>query len=254
MQTCAYEKYFSEYVSGELTASLEIEFVKHLQTCDICKANLDKYYALQIELRGRERPAPHPEILREYHQELRKIIPQIRSGLHFFSVIDYFARPRSPWIRLAEVFTVLMVGLLGGWLLFGETDAVADNQPAEPFYHLSKPVSGKQLEYINYYLLASEMILLEVENTETEDFFLSRENAQKLLIKTFVVHETALQINDPQLLRFLTKMEFILHEIANTDDDDVGIALQAIKSVVNDTDLIQEVKRLQTELKSTLAG
>ena len=85
---------------------------------------------------------------------------------------------------------------------------------------------------------------------EEEDFYLDKETSQKLLMKTFVVHETALKLNEPQIVQFLSQMELILYEMANLDETDQNV-LSGIKPIIKEAGLIEKSKQLQKIIQNS---
>jgi len=68
------------------------------------------------------------------------------------------------------------------------------------------------------------MILLEIVNRDLskmseypDDFLLEASTAQRLLMRTFILHQYALHLQIEGLPELLTQIELILYELANTD-------------------------------------
>jgi hypothetical protein len=117
---------------------------------------------------------------------------------------------------------------------------------------MSQPISSVDVEFIYYYLQASEMVLLEVKNSsDPSDFYLNRELAQKLLIKTFRVSDFAYQLKNLRLIRFLNRMELLLHDASNLDMEEMNESLDRTKIWIEEADLLNEVEILQTMMKKT---
>jgi hypothetical protein len=255
MASCTYKNYFNEYISGELPHKLEIDFLQHLESCPVCSKCLDQYYEMHRWIHKRQRPTAHPDLINTYKTKLGETFGrQPLLSRIFDQILDVLPAP-SPWWRLTTIAVILIIGVFTGRYLLQPNDAVFTPVLQVP-YDWQQPISKTDVDYIGFYLSASEMILLEMENsTEMEtDIFISKESAQKLLIKTFLVHETALKLKDPQLLRFLSKMELILYELANADTERIEDSITAVRLVINRAQLLDEVKLLQKVFKSQISG
>ena len=110
-------------------------------------------------------------------------------------------------------------------------------------------MSGNHLSSAYLFLEMNNMD--ETQSKEGYDIYLNREIAQKLLKKTFLVHEMALQLNDIRILRFLNKMEFIMYELSNMQEGEVDASLETVKMVIREADLLEEAKRLQMLMEKT---
>ena len=145
---------------------------------------------------------------------------------------------------------LVLTGLIAGWILFSSPEPKLYIPPPSPS-SLSSPVSQEEINYVYYYLLASEMILLDIENSmEKTEIYLDRELAQTLLIKTFRVHEIALQINNLQLLNFVSQMQLLLHQISNINPSEISDYIDTIKMVIKEAKLLSNVKILERTFKN----
>ena len=68
MSNCEFEKYFDEYIRGELDSKTDISFHNHIQTCQTCPAKLDEFYHVHHILISRKRPLAAPELKKSYHK------------------------------------------------------------------------------------------------------------------------------------------------------------------------------------------
>jgi hypothetical protein len=71
--------------------------------------------------------------------------------------------------------------------------------------------------------------------------------AQKLLIKTFIIHEIALRQNDPKILRFLSKMELLLYEVSNIPTNELGRSIETLNMIIDDSKLLDDARRFQKD-------
>ena len=250
MKACGYEKYYSEYIRGDLPPDLDLTFHRHIMDCPVCAQELDRFYAIHRRMNIIRPPSPAP-LSEAYHRTLQGIAEGEKRRPGIRGIIHEVIFTRSRILRLAEVVTLLLVGVLIGWYFFYDHAGVEPSLRMEAGYY-GKPISKQDMEYLNYYFLASEMVLLEMANGEIgeDDFILERQTAQKLLIKTFLVHEVALKLNDPRMLKFLTRMELILYEIANADEEQLDDTFASVRFIIDEARLLSEVRALKELIES----
>jgi hypothetical protein len=258
MSICDTEKYYTEYIEEQLPGAEIVRFHDHLNTCSTCKDRLDAFYQVHVILHSYQHPNPDARLLEEYHTDLKKTFTQISTNQPdeentIFRAIRKIIYTKSPWVRTAETFVLVLIGIFVGWIIFysGEEQRITIPDAS----YISKPITSTDLDYMSYYFQASEIILLEMSNMSDEDIrdvydlYLNKEIAQKLLMRTFLVHEMALQLNDRRMLRFLSKMEMIMIELSNLNDVEVDESMEAIRMVINEQNLLEEVKVLQTVME-----
>ncbi len=251
MNTCEFEKYFDESIRGELDAQTDIEFQTHLQSCATCPDKLDEFYHIHHILKSRKRPKPAADLEISYHKSLKTSL-LINAPAHKISAfLEKLVYTNSLRIRFAEVAVILVIGILiGGYFLTGE-EKTRSIPILEPELY-SQPVSKVDIEFMNYYLSASDIILLELMNSdnETGEIILTREIAQKLLMKTFMVHEIALRMGEPEILRFLSLMEFILYDISNISPNEAEETMRSVRNLIKEKKLLEMVEDLQKRFKN----
>jgi len=95
---------------------------------------------------------------------------------------------------------------------------------------------------------------MEIKNIEKKspinkaDLEFNKSIAQKLLIKTFIVHEIALRQNDPKILRFLSKMELLLYEVSNVPTDELTNSIDAFNIIIDESKLLDDTRKFQREI------
>jgi hypothetical protein len=246
---CEFEKYFDDYFFGDLSPAEDLALQKHLQTCQTCPEKMDNHYRIHARLKKYHRPSAPIEAISAYHKEINLGFNNESFKQRFILWINRYLKRRTLFARVAQFASLLIIGIVVGWFVFSpaEPEIVF---PAGDRFPMSRPISNVDLDYVHYYLLASEMVLLEIENSDPQnDFILNRELAQKLLIKTFRVHEIALQLNNLRLLNFLSRMELLLHEVSNLSDEEISESLDTIVKAIEEADLLREVKTLKTVIK-----
>jgi hypothetical protein len=157
---------------------------------------------------------------------------------------------RSPIYRAIQFTTLIIIGLIVGWLLFAPIEPKIVFQRTEP-YQESQPISMKDLDYVQKYLQISEMILQEIQNEN--DFYLNRELAQKYLIKTSRVLVIAYQLNNTRMINFLNHMEQLLHEASNLNEENIDESVAIIRKIINDFKILREIRELKLLVEITRA-
>ena len=249
------QKYFSEYIEEELSATEMIRFHKLLPQDPGHADRLDKFYQTHIILKQYQRPDPDKTLIKEFHTNLEKnsYFPTGEQKIlvnQLSLIIKNLIYTKSLWVRAIETFALVLVGIFLGWILFYGGD---ETQVGEDWFgdYYASPITIDDYNYIYYYFQASEMVLYEMHNMndaqskEGHDIYLNKEIATKLLKKTFLVHDKALQLNDIRMLRFIGKMEFIMYELSNLQEGELDEALEMVRMVIRDEDLLEEAKRLQ---------
>ena len=70
MKSCSAEKYFIDYISGELSNSEIIEFHSHLENCPSCKKQLDEFNKTHYSIKSLKRKNPPTRLVEQYHDDL----------------------------------------------------------------------------------------------------------------------------------------------------------------------------------------
>jgi hypothetical protein len=255
MKNCSYEKYFIDYISGELNQKEMLDFQGHLNNCSTCATELDKFYKIHYELKDTKRIELKQELLSEYHHNLSKEFAleknEIRPKLVFYEWFQSIFLQRSWSVKLAEVLSLVILGIIG-WFLFNPAEENSTSINANPEY-FTRPISKAEVEYINYYFQAAELLLLELKNMDAQsgqnrsEIEFNKTIAQKLLIKTFIIHEIALRQNDPKILRFLSKMELLLYEVSNIPTNELGKSIETLNMIIDDSKLLDDARKFQKD-------
>jgi hypothetical protein len=242
---CEFEKLFESYFRGDLSPAEELNLQKHLLICSQCSKKIDDFYSVHLRLSSFERPPISDELLNAYYKQVDLSFGKETVNQRIALFINRFISKPPLIIRIAQFALLLVTGIIVGWFIFSPPEPEVIMQFGTP-YQTTLPVTKENINSVYYYLQASEIVLLEIQNAES---YLDRELAQSLLIKTFRVHEIALQLNNVQILKFLTHMELILYEASNLKDDEEAEVLETIRMVIRETDLIVKARNLQSALK-----
>lgn len=262
MKPCEYEKFLADYVAGELSSLKNAEIKEHLLTCKVCAFKLQKFQQLHQVLIQRQRTKFPDKILREYQRNLKTLFkPKSRWEAikdRFWEYWDSVFGIQPLWLRFAEAGALLLIGFFFGWLVFS-TAPKTQNIPVKAEI-ITLPTSQADLELMSNFLFESEILLLQIVNSnsngegELADFSLTKEISQKLLMQTFFIHEKALQLQDDRILSFLTQMELLLLEISNLSDEDIFEVFKEIKQIIKDLNLLTATKNLQEILENLKSG
>jgi len=257
MKPCPFENYFAGYISGELDNSKIVEFQSHLLTCSTCPKKLNEFSEALYFLKSQKRKNPPPGLIKEYHENLDSIFTESNETNQWSRNIENIFQTifwrRSLSFKIAEVVGFVIIGIFIGWLIFSPQPEIQQNPNLNPDY-FTRPISKEEVEYINYYFQAAELLLLEIKNIDNNEKIsyanieFHKEITQKLLIKTFIVHEIALRQNDPKILRFLSKMELLLYEISNQDKEELASSLSSFTLIIDDTNLLDHARTFQNHL------
>lgn len=265
-QKNSFEEKLIRYLHGEMGKSEIAAFEKELTEPGRSSQVLDDFSTLDIALQQRSRPEPPEAILDQYHAGLkRRFAPESRwdSFKRFLTALsDTLIRNRSPWFRFAEVAAVLLVGILVGRGFFFSAPPIdslpneARVYPDQNIVDFTQPVSRSDREKMDRYFLESEILLLQIVNGNSQDaesmeLDFSKEIAEKLLLKTPLIQEKAVQMNNLYALRFSSRMEILLHEVANLAPEELQEALPLMQQIISDTNLLMDVKALQEMLKNS---
>lgn len=243
-----------KYLNGKLPAKEKPAFEEELAALSEQLESSAEYQQARDALVRRERPAPPPGLLDDYHANLSAAFAEpgfVETwGSRLKSLWEQLViRPR-PAVRMVEFAFLLAVGLYLGSLLFvtdmQQSPVAADNTFNPDIQFMSE----ENRTAIRQCLIESELLLLQVINTDPDaeieeaEWELNIEIAQQLLKDAVPMQEQAIQVNDLKTLRFLSRMEILLYDIANLDMMDIEDALPFLKELILDTHLHIEVKML----------
>ena len=246
---CEFEELFKGYFNSDLSPAEELSLLNHLKSCARCSQKIEKFYQIHSSLKAYKRFAAPAGLLESYNEQVDLTFGRETLFNKIVLFFSRFGRKRSPLIRTIQILSLLIIGIIAGWLIFSPAEQNIVFHSNDP-YQISKPVSSVDVEYIYYYLQAAEMVLLDIQNnSDPADLFLNREIAKKLLVKTLRVKEIALQINNLRLLNFLSHMELLLYEASNLNMEEMNESLDSLMMIIEEADLLNEVKTLQTLMK-----
>jgi hypothetical protein len=239
---CQFELLFEGYFKSDLSPAEELALLNHLKTCEKCRVQLDDFYKIHTELLKSQRPSVPSELKDSYYKQVDLNFGQETLSEKINVFLSSFSRKHSPIVRTIQIATFIIIGLIVGWIIFSPAEPQIIYQSNDP-YQMSQPVSQVDIDFLYTYLVVTEMVLLEMHNST--DFYLNKDQAQELLIKTFRVNDIALQLNNLRIINFLNRMELLLHEASNINEEDIEDSLVIIRKVIDDYDLLREVEDLK---------
>jgi hypothetical protein len=245
---CEFEELFEGYFRSDLSPAEELALLKHLKSCDSCQVQLDKFYSLHSELSKYNRPKVANDLLDSYYQQVDLSFGRETLSDKLSLILSRFSGKRSPLFRIIQFSSLVIIGLIVGWMIFTPVEPQIVYRTNEP-YQISQPISQVDIDFIHTYLVITDMVLLELQNGS--DFYLNQAQAQQLLNKTFRASEIALQLNNLRMINFLNRMELLLHEASNLNEEEIEESLVIIRKVINDFDLLREVKDLKSIMSVT---
>ena len=261
MKNCTYEKYLAPLVTDELTAQEVKELQQHLLTCERCSTALTEIQAVDRLLKVRKRqPAPshlYAAYTRELNRRFRRE-PRWASVLRpFISWLGLLTQSRTPALRLARSFAVLLMGIFIGRLIFLSPQTTMPLTETDT--QASSMLSQADLQQLSDYFVQSELLLLTIANTPVEsraapdDFLLDRDIAKSLLLKSTTMQRKANAIDDESIIIFLNHLEFILLELSNREDDQIQSTFLEIRDMVREAGLVQKSRKLQEKLLHSIS-
>ncbi len=258
MKNCSFENLLVPFLHDELDENDRSIVKTHLDTCDSCQKFLAELKSVDASLATYTRKAAPSDIYSAYEKQLAQLFqPESvwRLLSHRFSAfVSSLFVSNAPAFRTARALAILLVGVFVGRLFFVPVpQPTTQNSPAESHSMLSR----EDIQYIADYMVKSELLLLTIANTASQeptddDIYFNKDIAQTLLYKTAQVQRKAEALEDDVILTYLNHLELVLLEISNRDDDEIRDAFQNIRDMVNEADMVQKSRRLQRRLEQTL--
>ena len=214
--------------------------MKHLKTCNSCQDKLDKFYSLHSEISKYQRPIASNDLLSSYYKQVDLSFGRETFLDRIHLIYTRITGKRSPLLRIMQITTLIIIGLIVGWMVFAPVEPQIVYRTNDP-YQMSQPISQVDIDFIHAYLVMTDMVL-------------TRAQAQQLLNRTFRASEIALQLNNPRLLVFFNRMELLLHEASNLNEEDIEESMAIIRKVIDDFKLLKEVKNLKSFMTATKDG
>ncbi len=257
-----FEEQLMRYENGQMNPAEAAEFETLLAQIDTDLENSD-WREICENLRIYRNAAPSEELLKSFQSAMAMEFPANRTFSLQATLRGIWERvfiAPTPAFRLAEFAVVLLIGIFAGqWLLSPQPVFTPSPEAVyAPSFQL-RDVSSKEWQDLKMFLLDSEMLLLEIDNiadNETPDSEFLDMNAQtskRLMRQMPMAEQVSVRMNDLLLVRYLSRLEMLLYEISNIEPDEADTALQMLKSMIRDSDLLIEARQLQIALRQNSA-
>jgi hypothetical protein len=240
---CDYQNLIPEFLTNGLEDSDRDSFVEHLGVCQSCADTLHSFRGVDSLLQALDRPEPRPELLARYYAGLDEHFGEGFLTKFSKAAAEYWhSQTRS--IRLLRAGTVIAFGVLIGWFIFGSEQRQEIAVPIQPSHGLR--LANQDVLLVREFFTETESVLQDVVSTSQrelrEESMLDQKKraAQSLLIRTFVIHELALQLQNDSILEFLTRLELVLYEVSNLTDEELDESLGAIQLLIRESGLLQQ--------------
>ncbi|NOY59870.1 MAG: zf-HC2 domain-containing protein [Calditrichaeota bacterium] len=255
MKSCKFEKLLPDYLQDELASEAKRQLEVHLETCEHCTAKLGELADIHQILSSRQRQEPGKELMRDYRNYLRKYFPGK------LSPVSILKRSESWWndvfhsqhftLRIAKAVALIIVGVFIGKFIFVSSVQAPRIETVARARMPGYAITPADLKLMNDYFVKSEILLLAIENwqgdtgADSTDLLFDKKIAQNLLLHSQVIRHQATQLYDSDLISFLNRMELLLLEISNVDNEELFTAFKEAKKIIKETDLLQFNKQFQ---------
>jgi hypothetical protein len=248
MSSCNQKHFTVDYFFDELTDDQKLKYENHLKRCELCQQHLDALKGTATAVKRFQRQQPDKKFLKNYHRQLQEQFSSEKKRTPIIDkVIDIFIRRPSIAIRIAEAVALLVVGVFIGRNFVWQSE------------FLRTPLSQYQNNYqilnedllLKNYLRETEMVLLDVSNLDpVEDqkiiFNLIQSTKYRYLLqKTALLKNQAYELEDQQLIELLNRVELILLELCNLEEQVSPAAIDEIKQQLKRSYLLMEIKSIK---------
>lgn len=260
MKTCEYRSKLGDYIDEALPAAEKQLLEQHLVECRSCAKQVAQMQQVSALLQNYQRPEPPLEVLYNYHTRLEKLFP-VKSAPAKISewFADIWRRLfglNPAFLRLAGSAALIIIGIFIGRLLFYTPEkGVITDQPRDV---VVLNLNSDDLKMVADYFIKSEILLLAIKNTpendspQATDLFINKQLARDLLSNTTLVQQKAALLNDQNISVFLNQIEFLLLEIANTEEQEIKDAFTQLSKTINNLKLINESENMQKIFKDMI--
>jgi len=244
MKTCKQQHLIVDYFFDELNEIKKNEFKKHLANCEACRIYAEAFTTTAPLIKRQKRIKPGSELLQKYYQQLQAKYPtQKKSSNKIKELMEFLILKPSFSIRIVEAAVILIIGIFIGRATIWKA------QPEQQFPNGNGYIASHISELIlNHYLQETEMILLDVANTnpmEDERVFLNLSQLaqyRNLLQKTSLCRAKAEECNDANLVALIDDIELILLEICNIEQRTLIENVNEIRNQIKESNILFEIK------------
>ena len=267
-----YEALIAEKLFGELSPEEKQRLERHLEACPGCRTQVHEMEAALHLAASRTRPEPSADFWEGYYARLVGRLREEEQRPNWTSRLAEWLRapgrlnlsalaPRWAY-QLSGAVALLAVGVLIGWLVFGNTVSQAPVVAEGPGVEI--PVQAASLEArAERYLDRSKVLLLGLVNLEEQDPALlnltrQQEIARELIDESGALKDELTEAHQRLLRVLIDDLEVILLLIANME---AGYDLPAIEMVKSGVDRraillkinLTEMRRAQATVQPAVA-
>ena len=267
-----YEALIAEKLFGELSPEEKQRLEGHLEACPGCRKQVHEMEAALHLAASRTRPEPSADFWEGYYARLVGRLREEEQRPNWTSRLAEWLRapgrlnlsalaPRWAY-QLSGAVALLAVGVLIGWLVFGNTVSQAPVVAEGPGVEI--PVQAASLEArAERYLDRSKVLLLGLVNLEEQDPALlnltrQQEIARELIDESGALKDELTEAHQRLLRVLIDDLEVILLLIANME---AGYDLPAIEMVKSGVDRraillkinLTEMRRAQATVQPAVA-
>jgi hypothetical protein len=220
------------YYYGEPDAAVEIE--EHLAACADCRRG---YVKLQTVL-GLVEHQPVPERAADYEEQVwRKLEPKL--GRRRF----------AGWVRRLEPRRLAWGGVLAAAVAAVFLAGRAARPPAQPVPQSEQAGERVLMLAVGEHLERSELVLVELANTQTSDISFEQSTAEDLLGANRLYRQSAISTGDAKTAEILEDLERVLLEIAHTPPKVSAVQLDELRQEIQDRGILTKVKSFGSQLR-----
>jgi len=248
MSSCNQKYLVVDYFFDELPSDQKTHIESHLGQCELCQQYLDDLKGTATAVKRFQRQQPDKKFLKNYHRQLQEqFFPEKKKTHIFENLIDIFIRRPSIAIRIAEAVALLVLGIFIGRNFVWQSEF----SPAPMAQYQNDYQSLNEDLFLKNYLQETEMVLLDVSNLDPiEDqkiiFNLIQSTKYRYLLqKTALLKNQAYELEDQQLIELLNRVELILLELCNLEEQVSPAAIDEIKQQLKRSYLLMEIKSIK---------
>ncbi len=249
MKTCDQQFLIIDYYFHELADSQRRDFEKHVQECALCQKQAEAFAATASLIKKIKRAQPEPALFRQYSQQLKAhYYPSKNLIARITEVLDSLIFKPTLAVRLAEAAVLILIGIFIGRMMFWKAQPI---QQATNDKEFSAPVIASLV--MDNFLLETEMILLDIVNTnptDDEQVLLSLcqlAQYRNLLQKTKICRAEAEETHNAKLIKLTDDIELILLDLCNVEKKTLQEKIVEIKQEIDDMNLLFELKNFAAE-------
>ena len=271
-----YEALIAEKLFGDLSPEDKQRLETHLEACPGCRAQVQEMEATLHLATAHTRPEPSADFWEGYYARLITRLREEEQRPSQTSRLAEWLRapgrlnlsallPTPRWVyQLSGAVALLAVGVLIGWLVFGNTASQQPTIADEP--GVETPVQAASLEArADRYLERSKVLLLGLVNLEPDaqdpahvDLTRQQEIARELIDESSVLKDELTEADQRLMRALIDDLEVILLQIANIEAGYDVPAIEMVKSGVDRRAILlkinlTEMRRDEAEAQPTAA-